>query len=78
VQNEDKTHRLEITASIRFFIVNNDKLTPRNDMHLFMGSISYKLKNKFMGFSLKYISGYDQPLFKKLNAFTFGIAFYKK
>ncbi len=78
VQNEDKTHRLEITASIKLFFINNDKLAPKDDMHLFSGSLTYKLKNKLIGFSLKYINGYDQPLFKKMNAFTFGVAFYKK
>jgi hypothetical protein len=78
VQNEDKTHRLEITTSIKLFFVDNDKLAPKNSMHLFSGSASYKLKNVPIGFTFKYINGYDQPLFKKLNAFTFGVSFYKK
>jgi hypothetical protein len=78
IQNDDKTHRLELASSYKAYAIDGDALAPEKNLHLFSFTTSYKFKNLPIGLNLKYINGYEQPLFKRMEAWTFGIAFYQR
>lgn len=68
---------LIVESNSKLYIINNDNAIANGVYHYTSTNINYMLTNN-VGLSLAYINGYEEPLFTKMNALTFGIAFYKE
>lgn len=68
--------RLSLTSEGKVFILSRDELIS-NGSYGFVSMHANYMINKTIGISVKYVNGYDQPTFRKIEAITLGFSIYK-
>lgn len=78
VKTSAKFFKKKLTFSVeaKTFFIFNDSEIPNGSYALLNTSINFMI-NKSIGISAKYVNGYDQPIFKKIEAITLGFSIYR-